>query len=362
MRKLISSTLGLYLAAAGVAHGQEDHVLPAPQPSKAVTQAPTASEKLAAAVAVRLRANTKLKNYHVDVEVSDGVVELTGNVVDAKQRDEVVQTVQSVRGVRRVNERLVMTDGSGVTAPETPKTTTKETRVEPETAPVAAAVPAAAATPQVDAATVQAAVVPVQTIPPPAAPQQIDPAPVQLAPTPVVTQPVETAPVQAAPAPTPFAPIQVDAPQAETTPMPTAPMHMLPVHMAPMQMAPMQTMQPQFVWAPAPGMMQPGMAPRPGMPPEPLPIFTAQPGMPNPHLQPPPMPPYAWPTFAPYNNVSRVAYPNNYPYEAWPFIGPMYPFPKVPLGWRNVTLGWRDGYWWYGRDASGHDWWRIRYW
>jgi hypothetical protein len=57
-----------------------------------------------------------------------------------------------------------------------------------------------------------------------------------------------------------------------------------------------------------------------------------------------------------------VGYPTQYPYEAWPFIGPMYPFPKVPLGWRAVTLRWQDGYWWYGREASGHDWWRIRYW
>ena len=73
------------------------------------------------------------------------------------------------------------------------------------------------------------------------------------------------------------------------------------------------------------------------------------------------MPPYAWPTYAPYNNYSRVAYPEQVPYEAWPFIGPMYPFPKVPLGWRSIQLTWRDGYWWYGKYATGHDWWRIRY-
>lgn len=87
----------------------------------------------------------------------------------------------------------------------------------------------------------------------------------------------------------------------------------------------------------------------------------AGPGM-NAHMQPPPMPPYAWPTYAPYNNFSRVAYPQTYPYEAFPFIGPMYPFPKVPPGWRAVTLQWRDGHWWYGRTATGHDWWRVRYW
>ncbi len=102
-----------------------------------------------------------------------------------------------------------------------------------------------------------------------------------------------------------------------------------------------------------------------GVPQEPMSIMPIapgfNPGMANPGMQPPPMPPYAWPTYAPYNNYSRVAYPTNYPYEAFPFIGPMYPFPKVPLGWRAVTLRWQDGHWWYGREASGHDWWRIRY-
>jgi hypothetical protein len=93
---------------------------------------------------------------------------------------------------------------------------------------------------------------------------------------------------------------------------------------------------------------------------EPQPIFQAPLG-PNPTIQAPPMPPYAWPTVAPYNNYSRVAYPNAYPYEQWPFIGPMYPFPRVPLGWRSVSLTWEDGHWWYHRDPTGHDWWRVRY-
>jgi hypothetical protein len=76
----------------------------------------------------------------------------------------------------------------------------------------------------------------------------------------------------------------------------------------------------------------------------------------------PQMPPYAWPTYAPFNNYSRVAYPEAYPYNAWPFIGPVYPFPKVPLGWRSVKLEWQDGHWWFSKVATKHDWWRIRYW
>jgi hypothetical protein len=79
-------------------------------------------------------------------------------------------------------------------------------------------------------------------------------------------------------------------------------------------------------------------------------------------MAPPNMPPYAWPTYAPYNNYSRVAYPSEYPYSAFPYIGPMYPFPKVPLGYRAIKLEWEDGHWWYGRTAVNRDWWKVRYW
>lgn len=76
----------------------------------------------------------------------------------------------------------------------------------------------------------------------------------------------------------------------------------------------------------------------------------------------PPLPPYAWPTYAPHNNVSRVGYPTAYPYNAFPFIGPFYPFPKVPLGWRKVLLEWEDGHWWIGKTQSPQDYWRVRFW
>jgi hypothetical protein len=85
--------------------------------------------------------------------------------------------------------------------------------------------------------------------------------------------------------------------------------------------------------------------------------------MPSPYdLNPPLMPPYAWPTYAPYNNFSRVATPLAYPYQSWPFIGPCYPFPKIPLGWRSVKLEWEDGHWWYSRVATGNNFWRLRFW
>jgi hypothetical protein len=93
---------------------------------------------------------------------------------------------------------------------------------------------------------------------------------------------------------------------------------------------------------------------------EPAPLGV--PGQMTPDLGAPNLPPYSWPTYAPYNNLSRVAYPNSYPYNAFPFIGPYYPFPKVPLGWRKVTLEWEDGYWYLGRNSAPHDYWRVRFW
>ena len=62
----------------------------------------------------------------------------------------------------------------------------------------------------------------------------------------------------------------------------------------------------------------------------------AMPGAPN----------YAWPSYAPYPNFSAVGYPTAYPWQAWPNIGPFYPYPEVPLEWRAVTLRWDDGIWW----------------
>ena len=95
---------------------------------------------------------------------------------------------------------------------------------------------------------------------------------------------------------------------------------------------------------------------------EPTPIYQGGPGG-GPYSMPPAnMPPYAWPSYAPYNNYSRVAAPSAYPPNAFPFMGPPYPFPKVPLGWRCVKLEWIDGHWWFGKTAECHDWWRIRYW
>ncbi len=59
----------------------------------------------------------------------------------------------------------------------------------------------------------------------------------------------------------------------------------------------------------------------------------------------PSMPDHAWPTYAQYPNSAAVSYPQQYSASAWPYIGPFYPYPQVPLGWRDATLRWDDGQW-----------------
>ena len=64
-----------------------------------------------------------------------------------------------------------------------------------------------------------------------------------------------------------------------------------------------------------------------------------------PRYDQPYMPNYAWPSYAAYPNAAAVTYPKQYSASAWPYIGPFYPYPQVPLGWRRVSLEWDDGLW-----------------
>ena len=56
-----------------------------------------------------------MHHYSVDVSAENGVVELTGQVTDQAQREEVLRIVQGVPGVERVRDRLTI-----AVAPVTP--------------------------------------------------------------------------------------------------------------------------------------------------------------------------------------------------------------------------------------------------
>jgi hypothetical protein len=71
----------------------------------------------------------------------------------------------------------------------------------------------------------------------------------------------------------------------------------------------------------------------------------------------PNFPNYSWPTYAQYPNYAAVNYPSQYSASAWPYIGPFYPYPQVPLGWRKAQLEWDDGYWNLNFRARTDKWW-----
>lgn len=71
----------------------------------------------------------------------------------------------------------------------------------------------------------------------------------------------------------------------------------------------------------------------------------------------PNLPDYAWPAYAPYDNYAAVTYPSQYEASAWPYIGPFYPYPQVPLEWRSAQLVWDDGYWNLKFNSRTDKWW-----
>ncbi|HEX4413180.1 MAG TPA: BON domain-containing protein [Lacipirellulaceae bacterium] len=73
----------------------------------------------------------------------------------------------------------------------------------------------------------------------------------------------------------------------------------------------------------------------------------------GPSYDQPQMPGYAWPSYASYPNYAALSYPQQYSPSAWPYIGPFYPYPQVPLAWRKVSLEWDDGWWFL--DFSSHN-------
>ncbi len=71
----------------------------------------------------------------------------------------------------------------------------------------------------------------------------------------------------------------------------------------------------------------------------------------------PNLPEHAWPAMASYPNSAQISYPTEYSPSAWPYIGPFYPYPQIPLGWRQVQMEWDDGYWSLNFRPRTERWW-----
>ncbi len=143
---------------------------------------------------------------------------------------------------------------------------------------------------------------------------------------------------------TPLRPVNVTPTQGVSS-QPVIGQQVLNYQMVPIRYVPVQAMQASnqtpMAFAPARpashAMMQPG---------QPVPMTgNAGVGIAPARFDHPQMPGYAWPSYAPSPNYGAVTYPKQYSPSAWPYIGPFYPYPQVPLGWRRVTLEWDDGWW-----------------
>ncbi|MFO7902343.1 MAG: BON domain-containing protein, partial [Pirellulaceae bacterium] len=256
-------------------------------PTRGETRPSTPSdEQLAKTVVGKLRAQKDrgiLKDFDVDLQVNDRIVWVSGHVASETQRNLVLDVTRRVRGVKKVvNDLDVGGEGTPAQVVASPSPSAASVTQDQEPTPAAKKPTSAGSSEPADMANSEASPSPSQ------APTSQAPAPFQYAPT--------GAGGQTQGGPVPFAPAQSAAYQ------------------------------------------QQAMG-------QPVPEVPAARGAARARFDNPTMPGYAWPSYAAYPNYGAVTYPRQYSPTAWPYIGPFYPYPQVPLGWRKVTLEWDDGWW-----------------
>ena len=268
----------------------------------------------------------QLKNFGLDMHVTDGVVWFKGYVASAEQEKLVLTTAQRAGklGVKKIVDEIEIKEVAQP-APVAPEAV--------ETAAPAAVQPATTTAANAKAEVKQVAtqqeelMIPVPPVPadsfvPPAV-SQTNAVQAQRATVAQVPQTVRPMTTQTLPTQQVSRPVYVPQPQnrggAYQRPMAAAP-----------TMTPVSNRRSNL---PQGGMSAPSYTP-----------VSARSS--NAQYDQPTMPNYAWPSYAPAPNYGALTYPKQYSPSAWPYIGPFYPYPQVPLGWRKVTMEWDDG-WWY---------------
>ncbi len=262
-----------------------------------------ADKAMSQQIGLELKDSGQLHNYRIGVKYQDGVAWLNGNVTSAEQRDLALELARGVTGVEHVVCKLE------IAAP------------------------------------------PAQQPAPPAADSQVDtaeltndaPANVQ------TTAAISYAKSQAKRAKASVASrLHSGQRMARTTPAPAAsPQANMPLPMERIAAQPAPAPMPQpagYSMGPAPSAQMNMQAAQMNMTPRPMayvPGGQAR-AVSYDNAQ---MPGYAWPSYASYPNYAALTYPRQYSPSAWPYIGPFYPYPQVPLGWRKVSLEWDDGWW-----------------
>ena len=301
-----------------------------PAPAQGNTNQESA-EKIANAIGERF------PDAEIDVKYKGGQVWLKGEAGSQDQRKKIVEHVFNISGVN-VTE---VNDEVHVAAPK-PAVNVPASKPSPAARLAAAAVtaPIPVPSPKMSSPAPMVATTARQESLPSPQPQALQ------------TQPQQTV-TGATLAPYPqqyYAPAYGLKPgQPSAVPAPYAPpQYAVPAQMQ-MQMQPVP--QPQYAqqYAPYAQQYQPAYYGQPAQAAYHPEAYGPQGPLPGQYNQPN-LPDYAWPTYANYPNSAQISYPRAYSPKAWPYIGPFYPYPQVPTGWRKVTLEHHDGNWWLDFD------------
>ncbi|MCA9241135.1 MAG: BON domain-containing protein, partial [Planctomycetales bacterium] len=254
-------------------------------------------QAMAKYIAQQVTGSGQLSNYRLGVEYQDGVAVLMGTVTDAKQAQIAMSLASQVEGVERVVNNLEIAPAK----PNAPQPRTKQVK------------PAAVKSgPEETSGGLLMSLSAART-PEPPAPQGM--------------------PQQASQQPQRISQVSGQQPQPYRTsaaPMPFAPSRMPGVQPVAYRQGMVQQAQCSGCYGGGAGAGGGGY------------VAGAEGGG---GYESANMPGYAWPSYAAHPNYAAVTYPKQYSPTAWPYIGPFYPYPQVPLGWRNVTLEWDDGWW-----------------
>jgi hypothetical protein len=266
----------------------------------------SAEQQMAHRIGNYMKQSGQLRNYEINVNFHDGVARLEGKVASAEQRATAIRLAEKCQGVSRVDCKLAIASE--------PNASGDNSRYQ-----LAAALDRAAQDAKAESNVVHAYK------------QPMDPAMMQ-------NQQMQRMGNTA----------RMTGMQRSNMPRPAGPMGMMPVRQA------SATGVYQAGGACpncGPAMGGPGMGGA-GMGAVPV-GFVPHGAARGPSYDNASMPGYAWPSYAAYPNYAALSYPQQYSPTAWPYIGPFYPYPQVPLAWRKVSLEWDDGWWFL--DFSSHN-------
>jgi hypothetical protein len=255
------------------------------------------------------KAAGRLTGADIALKVENGVVWLKGRVMSKEQEQTLLNTAQSTHGVVKIMKNLEV-GPAAETAADTPTA-----QQIPTTVPNSPVQTAATATPKGTTAVAAS----------PAGLQKAGPTQPQLVPV------------------NPY----YAYPYAGYYAMPQTPVAFAPAQPASANVADASGAVANH--AAAGGVAGPGGYPA-------APIYPVAAGAPAVRYDHPHLPAYSWPSYASYPNYAAVTYPKVYSPTVWPYIGPFYPYPQVPLGWRKVTLEWDDGWWQLDFEDQNRPW------